>query len=88
MPYIEYYTQYAKKIAGGHLASRLRKNPGTDGSVHGMVSHLTDSTSTIRDRFVCPRVFPQPAKGKLKCPIVNHQPGSASFSASTGRRSF
>src|SRR2546421_8863499 len=43
------------------FSSRLRKNAGTDGSVHSTDSHLTDSTFAVGDRFVCPRVFPQPA---------------------------
>src|SRR6266849_8567483 len=78
--------------------SRLRKNPGTDGSVHTTKRYTTDSRSAVRDtlesprqpiekegacegrfssplvgrrgdrrpahtnRFVCPRVFPQPAR--------------------------
>src|SRR2546421_2552361 len=44
------------------FSSRLRKNAGTDGSVHSTDSHLTDSTFAVGDRFVCPRVFPQPAR--------------------------
>src|SRR2546430_12789478 len=47
------------------MTSRLRKNAGTDGSVHSTDSHLTDSTFAVGDRFVCPRVFPQPARNWL-----------------------
>src|SRR5260221_3675462 len=45
--------------------SRLRKNSATDGSVHTTESHRTDSTFAVGDRFVCPRVFPQPARRNI-----------------------
>src|SRR2546428_3627906 len=39
----------------------MLKNPGTDESVHSSDLYLTDSTSAVRDRSVCPRVFQHPA---------------------------
>src|SRR2546423_9700851 len=65
-----------------NTASRLRKNAGTDGSVHSTDSHLTDSTFAVGDRFVCPRVFPQSARHGPDCRptcICTESPGMASM---------